>query len=184
MGMAQRLYQLHTLTPPPATEGTFRPANGDDIELLASWAIAFQRDVFGANPADPDGAVGVMRSKVERQEVWLWETDRPVSMVAHTRPVAAVSRVQHVYTPPEHRNRGFAAACVAAVVDHLLTLGCNRCVLFTDLGNPTANAIYQRLGFTAVREHVTIKLGFPPDRPGARPAHRRRRRPPPHERDS
>jgi predicted GNAT family acetyltransferase len=90
-------------------------------------------------------------------------------MVAHTRPIEAVSRVQAVYTPPELRNQGLAAACVSALVERLLTAGCRRCVLFTDLGNPTSNALYQRLGFTAVQEHLNITLGLPAA-PGRSPA--------------
>ena len=32
----------------------------------------------------------------------------------------------------------------------------DHCVLFTDLANPTANAVYQRLGFEPVSEHLEI----------------------------
>jgi predicted GNAT family acetyltransferase len=34
-------------------------------------------------------------------------------------------------------------------------------MLFTDLANPTSNAIYQRLGYRAVRDEVIIAFGPP-----------------------
>ncbi|MDP9319178.1 MAG: hypothetical protein M3O94_08950, partial [Actinomycetota bacterium] len=57
-----------------------------------------------------------------------------------------VTRVGPVYTPPEHRRRGYGAAVTAActrdALDHAEDV-----VLFTDLANPTSNSIYQQIGY-------------------------------------
>ena len=61
-------------------------------------------------------------------------------------------RVAPVYTPPEHRGRGYASACVAALSQLLLDSGRRYCFLFTDRSNPTSNHIYEAIGFEAVTE--------------------------------
>jgi predicted GNAT family acetyltransferase len=55
-----------------------------------------------------------------------------------------------VYTPPEYRRRGYASASVAALSQSLLNQGHQFCFLFTDLANPTANHIYQDIGYQPV----------------------------------
>ena len=61
-------------------------------------------------------------------------------------------RVGYAYTPPESRRRGYASACVAEVSRRMLNTGLSFCVLYTDLTNPTSNAIYQRLGYDAIAD--------------------------------
>jgi predicted GNAT family acetyltransferase len=57
------------------------------------------------------------------------------------------ARVGPVYTPPEHRRRGYATSLVEEWTSELLRRGMRRCVLFTDLANPTSNSIYQAVGY-------------------------------------
>ena len=68
-----------------------------------------------------------------------------------------VSRVQLVFTPPELRGHGFASACVAVVTARELAAG-RTPMLYTDLTNPTSNAIYQRIGYRWVTEAVSLYL--------------------------
>ncbi len=58
-----------------------------------------------------------------------------------------IARVGPVYTPPEHRRRGYATMLVAAWTRRLLDGGIRTCALFTDLANPTSNSIYQAVGY-------------------------------------
>jgi predicted GNAT family acetyltransferase len=55
-----------------------------------------------------------------------------------------------VYTPPEHRRKGYGSSCVAALSQTLLSRGHKYCFLFTDLANPTSNHIYQAIGYQSV----------------------------------
>jgi predicted GNAT family acetyltransferase len=71
-----------------------------------------------------------------------------------------VSRIGLVYTPPEHRRRGFAAACTAGSTAAALDAGAETCVLYTQLTNPQSNAIYRRIGYRAVAEQ--IRYAFTP----------------------
>ena len=145
--MAQRMYQLDTVIPPVGVPGRLRPATGDDAPLAAAWSHAFHDEAIGA------GHVSSVRDDrihgwVAQGIVWLWDVDgTPVSM-AMARPSAVLlPRVSLVYTPPEHRRRGYGAAGVAALSQHLLDTGARGCMLFTDLANPTSNSVYQRIGY-------------------------------------
>jgi uncharacterized protein len=57
-----------------------------------------------------------------------------------------------VYTPLSERGHGYATALVADLSRSLLARGRKRCFLFTDLDNPTSNAIYQRIGYRPVMD--------------------------------
>jgi len=68
-----------------------------------------------------------------------------------SEPVSGVVRVGPVYTPTERRNSGYASALVAGVSSGVRSRG-QRCMLYTDLANPTSNSVYQALGYRAVAE--------------------------------
>ena len=81
----------------------------------------------------------------------LWDTDDgPVSLAAFGGPTPNGMRIGPVYTPREHRGRGFGSAVTAAASRHLLDRGARFCFLYTDLANATSNAIYMRIGYEPV----------------------------------
>ena len=93
-----------------------------------------------------------------RLHFWTADGDRPVSMVGHTRTVAGVTRIGPVWTPPEHRRRGYAAAATAEVAGRLRAHG--EVVLFADRANPTATGVYERIGFRPVAEWDDWRLEY------------------------
>jgi GNAT superfamily N-acetyltransferase len=114
--------------------------------------------------------------------ITVWEAGGvPVSVAGRTRVVAGMVRVGPVYTPPEVRGHGYASAATAAVSQAALEDGLREVVLYTDLANPTSNALYQRLGYRPVEDRVVLsftparrRLGFTRERTrGLRPAGRR-----------
>ncbi len=186
IAMFQRYYRLDTLVPPPnppSAGGGPRPATIDDIHAtVLPWAVAFQTEALSAltprhrpvrvsalDPSpgaddddatvDVEGLRAAMVYKFERREIWLWDDGGPQAMAVASTPVEGVSRVHLVYTPPENRGRGLGTAITGAAVEHVLAAGASHCSLFADLANPTSNAIYQRLGFTPVNEHMNIMFG-------------------------
>jgi uncharacterized protein len=80
----------------------------------------------------------------------LWWDGGPASMAGAGAPTPNGIRIGPVYTPPEHRRRGYASALTAALTRYLLDGGRRFCFLYTDLANPTSNAIYQQVGYTHV----------------------------------
>ena len=81
-----------------------------------------------------------------------------MSLAGHTAQVAGSVRVGPVYTPPEHRRRGYGAAVTAATTLHALADGATQVVLFTDLANPVSNSIYQAIGYVAGADFVELGL--------------------------
>ncbi|TDC23985.1 GNAT family N-acetyltransferase [Streptomyces sp. 8K308] len=71
---------------------------------------------------------------------------------------AGQARVANVYTPPAHRGHGYATALTASLSRSAQQAGAREVVLFTDLANPTSNAIYQRIGYRPVLDRVTLRL--------------------------
>ncbi|TDC40850.1 GNAT family N-acetyltransferase [Actinomadura sp. KC345] len=155
--MRQRLYRLGGLeAPDPPPEGTARAAGRDDRALMLEWSAAFSRDAgdHGAvNPAVLDGRLAAGR-------IALWEAGgRPVAMAGWSPVVAGMSRISAVYTPDGHRRRGYGAAVTAEASRAAMDAGATDVVLFTDLANPTSNAVYQRIGYRPVEDRVMLVFG-------------------------
>lgn len=151
-GMRQRLYRLDTLIEPRRLPpGAPRPAMADDLERVAGWIAGFQREA-GIRSAE---ARSLAEERIAAGAVLLWEDGEPRSMAASVGRTPGGERIGYVYTPPEWRGRGYAAACTAALTRRILDAG-RSCFLYTDLANPTSNAIYQRLGYRPVCDAVDL----------------------------
>lgn len=151
----RRLFRLAELTPPqPAPPGGARLATAADRGLLIEWFAAFGADV-GEPPIDPARAAD---RRLANGDLLLWEVDGvPVSLAGATAPIAGVIRVAPVYTPAPLRGRGYAGAATAAVSRRGLDAG-HQVILFTDLANPTSNALYQRLGYRPIGRWSEVEL--------------------------
>jgi predicted GNAT family acetyltransferase len=148
-----RIYEAGGVKQPSGVNGRLRQAGPDDRGLLVTWMRGFFADVHDDH-GNPEQTV---ERRLSAGQLWLWEDGGPVSMAAHSLPVESVARIGPVYTPPEHRNRGYASACTAALTAQLLASG-HRCILHTDLGNPTSNSVYQRIGYRAVEEMIRYRF--------------------------
>jgi RimJ/RimL family protein N-acetyltransferase len=154
--MAMRLYVLDELVPPAAPAGSARAATPADTETMVGWAYDFQREIGdGEHPVER----GVAAQIAERR-LWLWvdPAGQPVAFAARGPALAGVGRIGPVYTPPEHRRHGYGTAVTAACTADALRRGALRTALFTDLANPTSNAIYQRIGYRPVSDRRVIRF--------------------------
>ncbi len=89
--------------------------------------------------------------------MWVDDGDTPRHLTGANPPAYGVARIGPVYTPKEHRGRGYASAAVAEVSAQLRAEG-NRVTLFTDQANPTSNRIYLALGFEPVVDMVELTI--------------------------
>ncbi|ASQ98007.1 GNAT family N-acetyltransferase [Streptomyces sp. 11-1-2] len=153
---SHRLYRLSTLTPPdPAPPGRPRTATAADRDLLLTWYERFARETR----ALMDDVAAQVDDKLSHDGITLWELDgRPVACAGISRTVAGMARVALVYTPPELRGRGYAGAATAAVSRAARAAGVQEVLLFTDLDNPTSNALYQRLGYRPLEDHLVLSF--------------------------
>ena len=141
---------------PFAVSGRPRPAHPDDLDLVNGWLRAFQDEVEGGRPTPPDRPPPNLAPSIRDGRVVLWEDDgRAVSMAYASSPNGGVVRVSGVWTPPEHRRHGYASAVVVEL-SRLQAEAGHRCMLYTDLANPTSNAIYRAIGYQRIGDQITI----------------------------
>jgi predicted GNAT family acetyltransferase len=184
VNMRQGVYALDEVEPPPEVPGSARVATDDDYELALRWWIAFGEEVLHA-PASTGGKAAGARAERQgggpgREDaeqnvrhklssptggILLWEDGGvPVSLAGWGGPTPSGIRIGPVYTPPELRGQGYATALTAELSQRLLDGrlyegGRRFCFLYTDLANPTSNAIYERIGYRRVAEAAEVVFG-------------------------
>jgi predicted GNAT family acetyltransferase len=130
-------------------------ADAADRDLLITWTTCFRREIGEAIRDVADS----VDEKLPYGGLTLWEVDGvPVSMAGGTRLEAGMVRVLAVYTPSGLRGRGYAGAVTSVVSRAALDAGAVDVVLFTDLANPTSNALYQRLGYRPVEDRAIVEF--------------------------
>lgn len=154
-----RLHRLGDLTrPDPAPPGRARVAGAEDLPLALAWMRPYARDI--GEDEDVDFTPNI-EPRVAEGRLHLWETDDagPVSMASVSPVVAGQARLSLVFTPAGRRGRGYAGAVTTAVTRAALDAGAEQVLLFTDVANPTSNALYRRLGYRPVTDHVGLAIG-------------------------
>ena len=148
-----RIYEVVEVREPPAVGGRLRNAAPGDRDLIVDWVRSFNAEI-GEHFSDPEAMVDRW---LPAGQVWIWDAGEPVSMAVNRECVEGVVRLAGVYTPPGKRNRGYAEACVSHLSRRIRGNG-HRCILYTDLGNPTSNSIYRRIGYRAVTECLRYRF--------------------------
>jgi predicted GNAT family acetyltransferase len=150
--MRQGVYAVHTVVPPRDVPGTRRVADARDRDTLIAWAQAFETEALGETPS-----VDVLAPRIDARlaagGLHVWDVDgETVASAGASGPTPNGIRVNFVYTPPARRGRGYAGALVASLTQALLDGGRAFVMLHTDLANPVANRLYERLGYRRVAE--------------------------------
>lgn len=155
----ERVYRLTRVRQPRPASGAPRRATLADRALLEEWLLAFHAEAL---PDEDDERVRRQVADWDPETgraFWLWEDDGdPVSLVGAGSPTPNGIRIGPVYTPVERRGRGFASSLTAFVSQRALDEGRRFCFLYTDLANPTSNAIYQRIGYEPVCDAVMLQF--------------------------
>lgn len=153
-----RRFVLDEVIWPTRPHGELRQATHDDLELVRRWREQFHWDSElqgGRTPelVDPYGAG--LEDKIPNH--WIWEVDgQPVHMSAMQDTGLGLQRIGPVFTPEEHRGRGYAAWVVATLSQRALDAG-DTPSLYTDQANPVSNKIYQRIGYYAVADEGEVE---------------------------
>ena len=152
----QRIYELSAVSSDIPRIGNLRLAQESDMAFLPYWGEGFNSDCFGSSPVVLSDA-GHYRYQISTGKLYILENnDTPVSMAKINREMLTVCGVGYVYTPPYFRGQGYASSCVAEVSRIILERGFTKCVLYTDLANPTSNSIYQKIGYNPVCDSLEI----------------------------
>ncbi|OBZ83601.1 hypothetical protein A0J61_08349 [Choanephora cucurbitarum] len=149
---SHRLEQVHwtprarSIADQPGT--VLRIATEEDIDLLRPWTIAFVKDVFGDTYVISSSIEGICRDMIESNSVYLLclSDGRAVSMARKVRPLRYGCSLAYVYTPEEHRHKGYGEACVSMVSD-LLLKEFQYVTLFVDIERDPHDNLYTRIGY-------------------------------------
>jgi predicted GNAT family acetyltransferase len=141
--------------PPRRAPGALRVARLEERDLVVTWSRAFIVEArAGGGPGE---AERIADTRLAAGGILVWDDGGPACLLGVAPPVAGVVRIGPVYTPPERRRRGYAGTAVAAASRRALEHGAARCMLFTDVSNPTSNKIYAEVGYERFgdwEEHV------------------------------
>jgi predicted GNAT family acetyltransferase len=149
----QRVHAASRVVDLPRAPGRMRAATPADAPTVVAWLQAFADEALGGAAHVEEAEATYRRRKADPDGAWLlWDDGGPVSLAAYGSPTPTGMRVGPVYTPPEARGRGYATSLVADLTRGRLGAGLGFCFLFTDLANPTANAIYGRIGYEPVAD--------------------------------
>lgn len=153
---AQGVFSLERVEPPQPTPGRIRNAGAGDRRLVLEWWRAFLEEALGES-AEPESVAHEVDHRLGAEDggVVLWDDGETVSLSGFGSPTPNGIRIGPVYTPPELRRRGYASALVAELSERLLNER-RFCFLYTDLANPTANKIYEQIGYKRVCESAEI----------------------------
>jgi len=152
----QRIYELSQVSSDIPKLGKVRLATEKDMSFLPFWIEGFHYDCFG-DPLVADSSVEKYSYQVSTERLYILEDDGvAVNMAKISRELQTVCAVGLVYTPPYFRGKGYASSCVAAVSQFGLDKGFDKCVLYTDLSNPTSNSIYMKIGYEPICDSLEI----------------------------
>jgi predicted GNAT family acetyltransferase len=138
---------------PPRPAGGTRRATLDDKPLVEAWSDAFitelelvEGPMTGLDQALADGVH------------WLWEVEgQPVCWLADRPAEPHFAHIGPVYTPPQHRRKGYAAALTYEATKYYLDQG-RIGTLYTDAANPTSNGVYESVGYVRVGRAIEYKF--------------------------
>ena len=154
-----RAFELRSVRVPTMPAGRFRTAMPEDAATLRPWIVAFGEDIGETITAEE--AASRTERLIPSQELVVWEDDDTiVSMAAVVRRTSRSAHVALVYTPPEHRGRGYASAAVALLSQRELDAGQMWCSLFTDIANTTSNHIYTAIGYEPICDFRQFRLDW------------------------
>ena len=149
----QRLYELTNLRSVATADGSLRLARPT---IGRCWWSGYGPSSMSST-SGPKTRTPLRISSSRRNGSGSGTTTVSSRWRARRDPPRASTRVQNVYTPPAQRGSGYATACVEHMSRVLTGRGLG-CVLYTDLANPTSNAIYRRIGYEAVVEVLGYKF--------------------------
>ncbi len=153
-----RVFEARSVANLPLSPGKMRFARMDDHSLMAQWIVAFSETM--GEPVNFEDAASRAEKLIKDQQLYVWDNEGPVSIAGVSRPMRNGTTIGAVYTPPEHRGKGYATSCVLLLTKKLLSDGYSFCSLYTDLSNPTSNSIYIKIGYVPIGD--ALELDFSP----------------------
>ncbi|MCL2165522.1 MAG: GNAT family N-acetyltransferase [Oscillospiraceae bacterium] len=149
-----RLDKLNAIQKAP---GSCRLLREDDLFYVPYWESAFGQEAQILTFDFPT-IVKNLKESLDKENYFIWEDGHPVSQAVHARKTQNGAVVNHVFTPPHYRGKGYASSLVAELSRVLLERGNKFCCLFADANNPVSCGIYRKIGYYDVCNLSEIKF--------------------------
>ena len=160
VAMGLRVFEARKVVDVSLSPGRLRLACMDDHPLMTEWIANFSVEI--KEPVDLESAKSHAERSIKAQELYIWDNGESVCIAKESRPTRNGTTINTVYTPPEHRNKGYATSCVWSLTQKMLTDRYSFCSLYTDLSNPTSNSIYAKIGYVPIGD--ALAFDFEPNR--------------------
>jgi RimJ/RimL family protein N-acetyltransferase len=134
-----------------------RRPTADERSQVVAWRHAYHLESLAATDGDELVARVVRETDgaIARQQLWVLESAGGiVATTAFNARIPSTAQVGGVYTPPEHRGRGFARCAVAGSLIDARSDGNERAILFTP--NAAAARAYEAIGFRRIGEYALV----------------------------
>jgi predicted GNAT family acetyltransferase len=154
--MQQKIYILNRVNAISYSSGHLRMADNNDLPLISQWIYEFTNSM--SEQITQEESMTKAQECIGDSSLFLWENEFPVCMVKKARPTKTGIVITYVYTPPLHRNIGYATSCVASLSQLMLNEGKLFCSLYTDLSNPTSNHIYSNIGYHPIQDSIMYRF--------------------------
>jgi predicted GNAT family acetyltransferase len=131
----------------------------EERNLLCEWRSAYDIETLGSTDSEEtrNRASAALDRQIAEGNAWVAiRNGIPVSLSAFNATLPDIVQLGGVYTPPEHRGRGYAKAAVAATLMAARQRGASRAVLFTS--NPSAARSYEAVGFRRLGDYGLVLL--------------------------
>ncbi|MBD7968580.1 GNAT family N-acetyltransferase [Paenibacillus gallinarum] len=160
--MSQRIYELTAVNSDIQKVGNVRLLDEKDIHFFPYWAEAFYAaGSYGKTEMSIPQDVEPYLYRIASKKLYILEDNGiPVSMAGYTRELQTAIGVAFVYTPPYLRRKGYATSIVEQISQLALDQGFTKCVLYTDLANPTSNSIYRKIGYMPICDSLQLKFEY------------------------
>lgn len=117
-----------------------------DVDDIAICMANFEKECFN-RVVTPNSLIEKAKNKLENPYFFVIKQNNSVVATAQSsRETDTHIAINQVYTMPEYRGQGFAAALVAYISNLIIQTG-KTPALYTDLSNPSSNKAYKNVGF-------------------------------------
>jgi uncharacterized protein len=156
VNMMMESYFCPSISPSRVSE-TLKKASLEHLNTVADFLAGFAYDAYG-NIVEPSSQLSVAEHLINAGNLYLlFENSAPVSMANIAHRSTRYARINAVYTPPQHRKKGFASTIVSKLCDILKEENLKP-MLYADLKNPDSNKVYKNVGFIESGKIMDIRF--------------------------
>lgn len=119
--------------------------------ILKEWTRGYEIETLGTLDDDKltEKSTKIAHDRIKGNNCWILEADgMPVALSGFNAQLPKIVQIGPVWTPPEHRNNGYARHLVARTLEQASAQGVQKSILFTDV--PAAQKAYQAIGFKEI----------------------------------